>query len=87
MSRALVTGGAGFIGCNLVGRLLSDGYEVVAIDNLSRLVSLPLPSDDPKQRRPDVSLAREFLGWSAQIPLDEGLAKTIAYFRERFDRR
>jgi UDP-glucuronate decarboxylase len=39
------------------------------------------PSDDPKQRRPDISQAREKLGWEPKIPLDEGLVKTIEYFK------
>jgi len=48
----------------------------------SRIVSLPLPSDDPKQRRPDISLARRELEWEPTIELREGLVKTIAYFDE-----
>lgn len=40
----------------------------------------PLPCDDPRQRRPDITLAREALGWEPNIPLEEGLKKTIAYF-------
>jgi UDP-glucuronate decarboxylase len=46
----------------------------------SKLVHLPLPADDPKQRRPDISLAKKELGWGPTIPLRDGLAKTIAYF-------
>jgi UDP-glucuronate decarboxylase len=46
----------------------------------SKLVRMPLPSDDPKQRRPDNSLAKEKLGWEATTQLEEGLRKTIAYF-------
>lgn len=46
----------------------------------SKLVYRPLPGDDPKQRRPDISLAKELLGWEPTIPLDEGLRRTIAYF-------
>lgn len=47
----------------------------------SKLVRMPLPADDPKQRRPDISLAQEKLGgWTPKTQLDEGLAKTIAYF-------
>ena len=46
----------------------------------SKLVRKPLPGDDPKKRRPDITLAKELLGWSPKVPLDEGLAKTIAYF-------
>ena len=41
----------------------------------------PLPSDDPRQRRPDIALASETLGWQPRIALEEGLAKTIEYFR------
>ena len=47
----------------------------------SRMVYLPLPGDDPVQRRPDISLAMEKLGWKPEISLDAGLEKTIAYFR------
>ena len=46
----------------------------------SRLVYRPLPGDDPKKRKPDIALARALLGWEPKVPLDEGLAKTIAYF-------
>jgi len=48
----------------------------------SKLVHKPLPQDDPKQRRPDISKAKEHLGWEPKIPLHEGLTKTIAYFEE-----
>jgi UDP-glucuronate decarboxylase len=47
----------------------------------AQLEYLDLPPDDPKQRRPDITKARELLGWEPQIPLDEGLDRTIAYFR------
>ncbi|MBR3663292.1 MAG: SDR family oxidoreductase [Desulfovibrio sp.] len=42
----------------------------------------PLPGDDPKQRRPDISLAKQHLGWQPIISLDEGLKKTISYFQD-----
>ena len=42
------------------------------------------PSDDPKRRKPDITLAKALLGWSPKVPLAEGLAKTIEYFRARF---
>jgi UDP-glucuronate decarboxylase len=48
----------------------------------SKLVQGPLPQDDPVQRQPDISLAKEKLGWSPAVALDEGLEKTIAYFRD-----
>ena len=47
----------------------------------SKIVYKPLPSDDPIQRQPDISLAQEKLGWAPVINLDEGLSKTIEYFR------
>ncbi len=46
----------------------------------SKIVKKPLPSDDPKQRQPDISLAKEKLGWGPTVELREGLKKTIAYF-------
>jgi UDP-glucuronate decarboxylase len=46
----------------------------------SKLVYLPLPADDPTQRKPDLALARKHLGWEPTIPLAQGLEKTIAYF-------
>jgi UDP-glucuronate decarboxylase len=48
----------------------------------SKLVCEPLPQDDPLQRKPDISLAREKLGWDPVVPLEKGLEKTIAYFRD-----
>ena len=48
----------------------------------SRLVFHPLPPDDPRQRQPDITKARDLLGWAPSVPLREGLAKTIAYFRD-----
>jgi UDP-glucuronate decarboxylase len=47
----------------------------------SRIVHLPLPQDDPRQRQPDISLARELLAWTPRTPLKEGLVNTIAYFK------
>lgn len=49
----------------------------------SGVTYLPLPQDDPKQRQPDITRARELLAWNPIIPLREGLQKTVAYFRER----
>jgi len=49
-------------------------------DSKSTLVFEPLPADDPKQRKPDITLAKEKLGWEPTVPLREGLAKTIEYF-------
>lgn len=47
----------------------------------SKIVYRPLPGDDPKQRRPDITLAKELLGWEPKIPLAEGFARTIEYFK------
>jgi UDP-glucuronate decarboxylase len=49
----------------------------------SKIVHKPLPADDPKQRRPDITLARRVLKWEPQVPLEEGLKRTIEYFRGR----
>jgi UDP-glucuronate decarboxylase len=48
----------------------------------SKILFCPLPSDDPRQRRPDIALAKEKLGWEPKIPLEEGLHRTIRYFRD-----
>jgi dTDP-glucose 4,6-dehydratase len=47
----------------------------------SEIVFEPLPVDDPKRRRPDISVAREVLGWEPAVPLEEGLTRTIAWWR------
>ena len=52
----------------------------------SKLEFRDLPSDDPTQRRPDITLAREKLGWEPQVKLEQGLEKTIAYFAELLGR-
>jgi len=48
----------------------------------SKLVHQPLPADDPKQRRPDITKAKALLNWEPKVALEEGLGRTIAYFRE-----
>ena len=58
--------------------------EVVRIcGSKSGVEYLSLPEDDPKQRQPDISRARKLLGWNPTIPLNEGLTKTVADFRDR----
>ena len=54
---------------------------VAQIGSTSKIVYEPLPEDDPTQRQPDIAQAREVLGWEPGIPLDEGLPRTIDYFR------
>jgi UDP-glucuronate decarboxylase len=51
-------------------------------ESCSKIVFKPLPSDDPLQRQPDISLAQEKLGWAPVVHLDEGLRRTIEYFRQ-----
>ena len=48
----------------------------------SEIIFKPLPADDPKQRRPDITKARDILGWEPKVELNDGLKKTIAYFDE-----
>ncbi|MEP2977911.1 MAG: UDP-glucuronic acid decarboxylase family protein [Lentilitoribacter sp.] len=52
------------------------------VDSNSKLVFNPLPQDDPKQRQPDIRLAKKILDWEPKIKLDDGLNKTISYFKE-----
>ena len=61
--------------------MLELAENVIELTNSqSKLVFEPLPADDPKQRQPDITLAKEKLGWEPTVPLREGLAKTIEYF-------
>jgi len=48
----------------------------------SEIVFHPLPQDDPVRRKPDVTLAKEKLGWEPKVPVREGLIRTIGYFRQ-----
>lgn len=62
-------------------RVLDLAHQVIALTHSrSPIVHKPLPSDDPKQRRPDISKARQALAWEPRIPLEQGLKSTIAYF-------
>jgi UDP-glucuronate decarboxylase len=56
------------------------------VGSSSNIVHRPLPADDPKQRQPDVTLAREKLDWQPAVALKEGLRKTIEYFRSELGR-
>jgi dTDP-glucose 4,6-dehydratase len=49
----------------------------------SKIVYRPLPTDDPKIRQPDITRARSLLGWEPKVPLEEGLVKTVEYFRTK----
>jgi UDP-glucuronate decarboxylase len=50
----------------------------------SEIVFKPLPTDDPVKRQPDISLAKELFGFQPKVSLEEGLKKTIEYFKDRF---
>jgi UDP-glucuronate decarboxylase len=56
---------------------------ITLTDSRSKIRFFPLPEDDPRQRRPDISKARKLLKWQPQVSLDEGLRKTIAYFKDK----
>jgi UDP-glucuronate decarboxylase len=76
----------GFIGPVNIGNpgeytILQLAQEIIRLTNsTSELVYMPLPEDDPIQRQPDISLAKQKLNWGPTVPLEEGLKKTIAYF-------
>ncbi len=55
---------------------------VAMLGSRSKIVHKPLPQDDPMQRKPDITLAKSALGWDPQIPLEEGLKPTVAFFRQ-----
>jgi UDP-glucuronate decarboxylase len=48
---------------------------------------LPLPEDDPKVRRPDLSIANQILGWNPKVPLQDGLVKTVGYFKNHLEQQ
>jgi UDP-glucuronate decarboxylase len=68
--------------------ILQLAEQVINLTNSkSQIVHKPLPSDDPQQRRPDITAARERLGWEPKVQLAEGLARTIAYFNGQLARQ
>jgi UDP-glucuronate decarboxylase len=63
--------------------ILELAKKVIELSNSkSEVIFKPLPADDPKQRLPDITRAREILGWEPEVELEKGLKKTIAYFDE-----
>jgi dTDP-glucose 4,6-dehydratase len=56
---------------------------IALVGSTSRIVYRPLPQDDPKQRQPDITRARTLLGWEPRVGLEEGLAKTVGYFKTK----
>ena len=64
--------------------ILEFAQQILAITgSKSKIVTRPLPVDDPKQRQPDITRARKLLGWEPKVTLKEGLTKTLENFRER----
>jgi UDP-glucuronate decarboxylase len=63
-------------------RQLAEKVLAMIPQSRSKICTRPLPGDDPKQRRPDISRAKRELDWEPKIQLEEGLVKTIAYFRD-----
>ncbi len=64
--------------------VLEFAKEIIrATGSRSRIAFKPLPQDDPRQRQPDITLARKYLKWEPKVPLREGLVKTIEYFRKK----
>lgn len=55
---------------------------VVLVGGGSKLIEQPLPEDDPKQRQPDIKLAKAELGWAPTVSMAEGLPRTVDYFRK-----
>ena len=53
------------------------------VGSKASIIEAPLPADDPKQRKPDISMAQSTLGWEPFVPLEEGLSRTIDYFRKQ----
>jgi len=67
--------------------ILDFATKIIAMTgSRSKIVYGPLPSDDPTQRQPDISLAAERLGWKPRVSVDDGLSRTIAYFRQELSR-
>ena len=60
------------------------GKVVTLTKSSGTIVYKNIPPDDPRQRQPDITLAKEKLGWEPRVKLDEGLRKTIDYFRQTF---
>jgi dTDP-glucose 4,6-dehydratase len=64
--------------------VLEFAHRIIALTgSRSKVAYKPLPVDDPKVRQPDITVARELLGWEPKISLQEGLERTIAYFKEK----
>ena len=58
---------------------------IALVNSKSQIVYRPLPTDDPKQRRPDITRARTLLGWEPKVGLQEGLLATVDYFKKKIN--
>ena len=70
-----------FLGDGTGNQRLEPETVLSLVGSKSKIVFRPLPSDDPRQRQPDISLAKDKLGWEPKVALKDGLKETIAYFR------
>ena len=83
----LMNAGNNFIGpCNMGNpaeySIMEIAEKIIRLTGTkSKIIYKPLPQDDPMQRQPDISIAKEKLGWEPTVPVEEGLKKTIEYFR------
>jgi dTDP-glucose 4,6-dehydratase len=67
--------------------ILTFAQQILALTgSKNKIVFKPLPMDDPKVRRPDISLAQKLLDWKPKVSLEEGLKTTFTYFQEHIDR-
>jgi len=68
--------------------ILEFAHKIIEITgSKSKIIFQPLPMDDPKQRRPDISKAKKLLDWESKVGLEDGLKMTIEWFRERIKKR
>jgi UDP-glucuronate decarboxylase len=64
--------------------ILELAEKIIALTkSRGKIIHKPLPQDDPTRRRPDIALAKQKLSWEPRVPLDEGLARTVHYFRQQ----
>lgn len=85
---SMMNSDAGFVGPVNIGNpgeftMLQLAENVLRLTgSKSRMVFMPLPQDDPKRRQPNIELAKEHLGWTPKVSLEDGLKETVAYFRK-----
>ena len=68
--------------------IMDFAQEIIKLTNSSSIIEhQPLPEDDPKNRQPDITLARQLLGWEPKVSRTDGLTRTLAYVRERLQQQ